>query len=115
MLYTLNLDNDNYVLSISNTPNDNIELDLSKLELEYLNAYQYIEGVMQLDNVKKQEMIDAKAEQEKQEEIAELKQYMNETDYIWNVIKEGDATEEDYADVIAQRHTKRLRIRELEG
>lgn len=51
--YTLNLDLNKYVLSIAHTPNDNIELDLSTIDLSYLNAYQYLDGVLVLDEAKK--------------------------------------------------------------
>lgn len=46
--------------------------------------------------------------------IAELKAKMLETDYVWNVIRECDATEEHYADVLANRKAWRAEIRELE-
>ena len=65
--YTLNLDLDNYVLSISHTPNDNIELDLSSVDLTYLNAYQYSDGELVLDEVKKAELVE---EEKKREEEA---------------------------------------------
>lgn len=47
-------------------------------------------------------------------EIAELKQKLAETDYIWNVIQEGDHDKEYYAEIIKNRHDWRMRIRELE-
>lgn len=53
-------------------------------------------------------------EEKKFYEIQRLKAYLNGTDYIWNSIKEGDATEEDYAEIIEKRHQARMRIRELE-
>lgn len=62
-LYTLNLDENNYVLCIAHTANDNIELDLSQYELEYMNAYQYINGQMILDEVKKAQIIAEREEQ----------------------------------------------------
>lgn len=58
MKYTLNLDNNNYVLSIAHTPNDNIELDLSECDLRYLNAYQFSDGKLVLDDAKKQAIIE---------------------------------------------------------
>lgn len=48
-------------------------------------------------------------------EIAELKKYLNETDYIYACIEEGGRTKEYYADVIEKRKKARLRIRELEN
>ena len=58
MLYTLNLDKNNYVLSIAHTPNDNIELDLSSIDLTYLNAYQYLYGKLVLDETKKAKIVE---------------------------------------------------------
>lgn len=49
------------------------------------------------------------------EKVAECHQYLQETDYIWNVIREGDASEEDYADVLAKRKEARTYIREHEN
>ena len=46
---------ENYALSIAQTPNDNIELDLSTIDLAYLNAYQYLDGELVLDETKKAE------------------------------------------------------------
>ena len=54
MLYTLNLDENNYVLSISHTANDDIELDLETLELKYLHAYKLVDGELILDENKKE-------------------------------------------------------------
>lgn len=53
-------------------------------------------------------------EEAKQKEIEELKLKLNGSDYIWNVIKEGDRDESYYAEIIEQRHAWRLRVRELE-
>ena len=47
-------------------------------------------------------------------EIRDLKQFLNETDYITNKIVEGDATIEDYADTIEKRKKARRRIDELQ-
>lgn len=50
-----------------------------------------------------------------QEEKQNLLQYLLDTDYVVLKIAEGVATAEDYADVIAQRQTARLRIRQIDG
>ena len=50
-----------------------------------------------------------------QEEIAKLKDYLNDTDYIWNAIKEGAHDEEYYKEIIEKRKEARARIRELEN
>lgn len=50
-----------------------------------------------------------------EEKVAEARKYLQETDYIWNVIREGDKTEEHYADVIVKRKKARELIRSLEN
>lgn len=67
-MFTLNLDENNYVLSIAHTPHDDVALDLSEIELEYLNAYQYIGGKLVLDSAKKAEMIAEEEERKRKEE-----------------------------------------------
>ena len=114
-LYTLNLDVNNYVLSIAHTPNNNIELDLSTIDLAYLNAYQYLDGELVLDEVKKQAMIDEQSKQLKEDEIARLKAELTQYDYIGTKIAMGVATKEDYADEIAHTEEIRKQIRILEG
>lgn len=64
MLYTLNFDTNNYVLSIAHTANDNAELDLSQVDLRYLNAYQFVDGELVLDEAKKQAIIEAEKARE---------------------------------------------------
>jgi hypothetical protein len=48
-------------------------------------------------------------------EIAELKAYLSETDYVAIKIAEGEATADEYAEVLAKRKEARARINELEG
>lgn len=48
------------------------------------------------------------------EEIAELKSYLDSTDYVTIKIMEGVATAEEYAEVLAKRQEARTRINELE-
>ena len=62
--YTLNLDSNNYVLSIAHTKNDSIALDLSKYNLANLSCYQYINGELVLDTEKLAE-IEALKEKDK--------------------------------------------------
>ena len=50
--FTLNLDKNNYVLSISHTKNDNIELDLSSIDLKHISCYRFINGSLILDEKK---------------------------------------------------------------
>ena len=47
-------------------------------------------------------------------QIQELKQKLSETDYIACKIAEGEATVEEYSDVIAQRRAWREEINKLE-
>ncbi len=48
-------------------------------------------------------------------EISELKEKLDETDYISAKIAEGAATREEYADKLAERAAWRVRINELEN
>jgi len=54
-------------------------------------------------------------EELKAQEIAELKAYLESTDYVVIKIAEGAATKEEYAEVIAERERARQRINELGG
>ena len=80
--YTLNLDENNFILSIAHTINDDTELDLSKIELKFLNAYQLIDGEVVLNEERYNELKAEEEEIEKQIEIADLEEKLNETDYI---------------------------------
>ena len=80
MLYTVSLDENNYIMSVGHTANDNVELDLESMELEYLNAYQLVEGVAVLDEERKAEIIAQNEEQEKQMEIITLTEQLKATD-----------------------------------
>ena len=82
MKYTVNLDDNNYVLSIANTPNDNIELDLTDIDLPHLNAYQLLDNELVLDEVKLNELIAQEHQHEVDYEIFDLEQKLNSTDYI---------------------------------
>ena len=114
MLYTLNLDTNNYVLSIAHIPNDNIELDLSTIDLAYLNAYQYLDGKLVLDEVKKQSLIDESDKKRVEQKINLLKEELLKYDYIGVKIAMGVATKEEYAEQIAYTETIREQIRQLE-
>lgn len=132
-MFTLNLDKDNYILSISHTKNDNIDIDLSLLDLHYLNAYKLTDGKVVLDEEKKAEIIAEEEESEKANEIAELQKKLNESDYIIartfeeimsldnsltfiaDFIKILKQFKTQYADVLTNRKTWRKRIEELRG
>ena len=82
MLYTVNTDTNNYVLSLSHTKNDNVELDISKVDLQYINAYKLINNDLILDIEKLQELKDMEISHNKMLRIEELKKLLYETDYI---------------------------------
>ena len=113
--YTLNLDNNNYVLSIAHTSDDNIELDLSTIDLTYLNAYQYLDGKLVLDEVKKQSLIDESDKKRVEQKINLLKEELLKYDYIGVKIAMGVVTKEEYAEQIAYTETIREQIRQLES
>lgn len=53
MKYTINVDENGYILSIANTENDTDEIDLGSLDLSFLNCYKYENGKATLDEEKK--------------------------------------------------------------
>lgn len=132
MLYTVNTDINNYVLSLSHTDHDNIELNLEELELNYLSAYKLIDNILVLDEVKKAKLIEQEEQTAKDENIKELKSYLKDTDYITaRAFEEVMALNNpltfiadmiailvkystQYKDVIAQRKIVRAEIEELE-
>ncbi len=114
-LYTLNLDTNNYVLSIAHTQNDNIELDLSNYDLKRLSCYQLINGSLILDEKKLNESKQKESKSAIEEQIATLKQELASFDYIGVKISMGVSTKEEYADKIAYTETLRERIRALES
>lgn len=132
MLYTVNLDADRYILSVSHTPDDNVEIDLDLLDLRYLNAYKLVDSEIILDEVKKAELVAAETQKAIDEEITDLKQKLNESDYIVantfeqvmsldnaltfvaDFIKIMADFRKKYADLIINRKNWRARIEELE-
>ena len=114
-LYTLNLDTDNYVLSIAHTPSDNVELDLSKYDLSHLSCYRFINGGLVIDEAKVSRL---KAEEEKAKliaEKAELEAWLSAHDYIGIKIATKRATVEEYANEIAEMTEKAERINEIDS
>lgn len=65
MLYTVNLDSNNYILSIAHTDHDDTALDINYIDGEYINCYKLINGVVILDAEKKAEEIHKKEEEKK--------------------------------------------------
>lgn len=133
MLYTVTLDNDLFIVDIAHTKNDDTEIDLSALDTQHLNAYRLIDGSPVLDEEKLESLIEAEERKAKDEEIEELKRYLNETDYIMaetfesvmalnnpvtfiaDFIKIMVDFKQQYTDAIANRKLWRQRIKELEG
>lgn len=115
MLYTLNLDTNDYVLSIAHTQNDNIELDLSSIDLEHLSCYKFIRGSLILDENKLSELKQKESKAAIEKQIVTLKQELATYDYIGVKISMGVSTKEEYADKIAYTETLREKIRDLEN
>ena len=113
--YTLFLDENNYVLSIAHTQNDNIELDLSLYDLSHINCYRFVNGSLILDENKLNEQKAKEKQSEINEEILKLKQELSTYDYIGTKIAMGVSTKEEYAEQIAYTETLREKIRDLES
>mgnify|MGYP003491739869 CR=1 FL=1 len=112
-VYTLNLDENNYILSIAHTPSDSVELDLSKYDLSHLSCYRFINGKLVLDEEKASRL---KAEEEKSKLIKEksdLETWLSSHDYIGTKIATGRATVEEYATEIEEMTEKAERINEI--
>lgn len=113
-VYTLNLDKNNYVLSIAHTPSDNVELDLSKYDLNHLSCYRFINGKLVLDEEKESRL---KVEEEKLKLIKEksdIEAWLSTHDYIGTKIATGRATVEEYATEIEEMEKKANRINEID-
>lgn len=131
--YTLVLDKDKFVLSISHTANDDVELDLTEIDLNYLNAYQYKNKKLVLNEERKAEIIGEEEETGKQAEILELKDYLISTsdtanDFVEELLSFDNpltfvsdfvglikSYRETYKTVLNQRKQARQRIKELES
>jgi hypothetical protein len=64
---------------------------------------------------KPQKTPEEKAEEAKQQRISELKGLLSSTDYVVIKIAEGEATTEEYAEVLANRKAWREEINQLQG
>ena len=111
--YTLNLDENNYVLSIAHTMNDNVELNLDDYDLTYLSAYQFIDNKLVLDESKLEELKSMEVIAQNEREIAILKAELATYDYIGVKIATGVCTKEEYAEQIAYMEELREKIRAL--
>ena len=129
MLYTITLDEDNYITSISHTANDDVELDLEKIELVYLNAYQYIDGVLSFDEKKKAQIMEENEQADRFEQIEELYAQLKQSDedlleFIEELfslknpltfISDMIALMKNYATLVATRQDIRQQIKQLGG
>lgn len=131
-MFTINKDENGYILSISHTANDSADIDLDLIDLKYLNAYKWINSEVILDEVKKAELIAAEQKEAVDAEIADLKAKLKESDYvvantfeqvmsldnavtfIVDFIKIMKDFKEKYSDLITDRKAWRTRIEELE-
>ena len=132
MLYTINFDNNNYVLSISHTANDNVEID-NLLEVgEYLTCCKIEGNKLVIYENKKSEHDAAKSKHTTEERKQELHRLLDESDYlvdrtfeqvmsctnpvtfITDVIAIVTKFASKYGDVIANRQTWRDELEKLE-
>ena len=131
MLYTVNTDKNDFVLSISHTVNDDIDLDISTIDTNYLNAYQLVSNKLIMNQDRKNEIEEERQNKAKQTEIESLKKSLADTDYIVSeafenvlaldnpvtfisdFIKVMVQFNSKYATVIANRKIWRDRIEEL--
>ena len=131
MLYTVNKDKDNFILSLSHTANDDTEIDIESIDMNYLNAYQLIGGKMIMNQDRKEEIVNSRNQKAKETEIISLKTSLADTDYIVaeafenvlaldnpvtfisDLIKILVQYNSKYATVIANRKLWRNRIEEL--
>ena len=131
MLYTVNIDQNGFVLSISHTNNDSIEIDIDSIEKRYLNAYQLSGNKLIMNQDRKNELIAEEQKTAKETEIVSLKKSLEDSDYIIaetfeNVLALNNPVtfisdfikimvqfNSKYADVIANRKIWRDRIEEL--
>ena len=92
---------------------------------DYEGAYDYvsengytieeIEPKGEIRRFKIVEIPEPTEEEKKQARISELKAKLSATDYVVIKIAEGEATKEEYAEVLANRKAWREEIRELEN
>lgn len=112
-LYTLNLDLNNYVLSVAHTQNDNIELDLAEIDLSYLTCYQLINNKLVLDETKKAQLIEQENKKSLAQELSQCESRLKELDYIGVKIATGRATKEEYLTEIEEMSNLANRINEI--
>ena len=126
-MFTVNLDKDGFILSISHTAGDNVSLNLEEMDLNHLNAYQLIDGKAVLNEEKLAELVAEEEEREKESEIADLtSQLESSNDNMLGFLEDlGSLTNpltfisdlislaKKYATLIANRKSIREQIEEL--
>lgn len=117
--YTLNLDTKGFVLSVSHTAADDVELDLTAIDTAHIGACQYMDGALELDEGRLAEMLAAETKAANAEEISRLKAELAATDYQIIKCSEcqllGQDMPYDVAALHEQRQAIRDKINELEG
>ena len=113
-IYTLNLDSNNYVLSIGHTKDDSITLDLAKYDLTNLSCYRYVDGELILDEAKLNKIKSLEERDKLIEEKSDLEAWLSAHDYIGTKIATGRATVEDYTTEIALMTEKANRVNEID-
>lgn len=89
-------------------------LDEYTSEYEKLQEGYTIQEIERKDGVRQFEVVkipEPSVDEIKAQEVAELKQYLADTDYVVIKIAEGAATTEEYAEIIAKRQSAREKIR----
>ena len=128
MLYTISLDENNYIQSIGHTKKDNTELDIEKIDLQYLNAYQLIDGIVVLNEDRKKELIQENEKIAKEEEILTLTDHLKQSDEdLLDFVEQLFALKnpltfisdmftlmKNYTALVAERQSIRKQIKELQ-
>ena len=128
-MFTVNIDKDGFILSVSHTANDNIELDFESMDKGHLNAYQLINGQAVLNEEKLAELIAEEQEQIKEREMADLVSLLESSnDDVLGFLEDlGSLTNpltfvsdlislaKKYASLIADRKSIREQIEKLRG
>lgn len=126
-MFTVNLDKDGFILSISHTAFDNVSLNLEEMDLNHLNAYQLIGEKAVLNEEKLAELVAEEEQKEKEIEIADLtSQLESSNDDMLGFLEDlGSLTNpltfisdlislaKKYATLIANRKSIREQIEEL--
>jgi len=112
MKHIIHTNNENYVIGLElSTSKEAVIVPEEVFNSQNLTCYKYENGEFTFDDSKKAEQDQRIANEQ---ELADLKKHLADTDYAVIKIAEGVATLEDYAEVISQRQEWRARVNELE-